>query len=263
MHICQHCNKEFVSKRSLNAHRCEPGRKYREAVLNDNRSEIIDLFVNHYWSVIDIANKFNLTHLRVAELLKSNGIPYDRDVINSRRVHAVAKSKETFIAKYGVDNPSKAESVKDKVKSTCMNKYGSTNGGWSLDSQIKHYLMGTAPNPSRLTDYDEYVETVNKLTRKNKQLVSYTGTCYYSGVEIHNSKHWNHPFSATIDHKTPVLVGFEKGMQPEQIASVNNLVWCCKLLNNYKRAMTEEQFRDSGIIERFKEYEGYLRSTSK
>jgi hypothetical protein len=228
-----------------------------------NKTEIIDLFVNQNWSVIDIANKFILTHLRVADFLKANGVEYDRDVILSRRVYAVAKSKETFIAKYGVDNPSKNTTVRNKAKSTCISKYGSPNGGWSLDSQIKHYLMGKSPDPAYKLDYDVYAEKVNRLTKHNRKSVPYSGICYYSQVEIHTTKHWNDPFRATLDHKIPILVGFEKGLLAEHIASVNNLVWCCKLLNNYKSTMTEEQFKSSGIMERFKQYESYLRSTSK
>lgn len=263
MHKCRHCSKEFAAKHSLNSHRCSAARSYKEAILVNNKSEIIDLFVNQYWSVIDIANKFELTHARVANFLKDNGVEYDRDVILKRRKYAVARSKKTFIAKYGVDNPSKCTDVRSKAQSTCIAKYGVTNGGWSIDSQIKHYIMGKGPHPEKLDNYRVYVEEVSKYTKENKNLVYYTGVCYYSGIEIHTNKHWNHPFRATLDHKIPVLIGFERGIPAKHIASVNNLVWCCRLLNNYKNTMTEEQFRSSGIIERLKDYESYLRSTSK
>jgi hypothetical protein len=263
MPSCPHCNKSFAAQKSLSSHRCKESKAYKIAMLQQNKEEIIELFVEKYWSVQDIAGKFGTTHLSIANFLKSNGIEYDRDVILSRRVYAVARSKETFIKKYGVDNPSKNSDIKDKVKTTCINKYGSTNGGWSIDSQVKHFIMGKTPDPNNKEDYDAYVDKVSRLTKINRKSVPYSGWCYYSGAEVNLGKHWNHPFRATLDHKIPVLIGFAQGIPPEQIASINNLVWCCKLLNVYKGSMTEEQFKNSGIIERFMQYESYLRSASK
>jgi hypothetical protein len=37
------------------------------------------------------------------------------------------RAKETFLKKYGVDNPQKCESVKNKTKETCLEKYGVDN----------------------------------------------------------------------------------------------------------------------------------------
>jgi len=34
------------------------------------------------------------------------------------------KAKETWLEKYGVENPNQSEEVKDKIKQTCIDRYG-------------------------------------------------------------------------------------------------------------------------------------------
>lgn len=48
-----------------------------------------------------------------------------------------AASKQTCLAKYGVDNPQKAKEVKDKTKSTCLLKYGATSYLGTVEAQEK------------------------------------------------------------------------------------------------------------------------------
>jgi hypothetical protein len=56
------------------------------------------------------------------------------------------KKKETFIKKYGVDNPSKSDLIKEKKKKTCLKNYGVTSGLCLRDSvkngMIKKYGVG-------------------------------------------------------------------------------------------------------------------------
>ena len=47
------------------------------------------------------------------------------------------KRKETWLEKYGFDNPAKSEKVKEKGRQTCLNKYGVTNGGWAPEIREK------------------------------------------------------------------------------------------------------------------------------
>lgn len=47
------------------------------------------------------------------------------------------KRKETWLEKYGFDNPAKSEEVKEKGRQTCLNKYGVTNGGWAPEVRKK------------------------------------------------------------------------------------------------------------------------------
>ena len=49
----------------------------------------------------------------------------------------VEKSKETFMKKYGVDNPLKNDLIKSKIKQTCLDKYGVEHNSQSVDIKIK------------------------------------------------------------------------------------------------------------------------------
>ena len=49
----------------------------------------------------------------------------------------LSKRKETCLRKYGVDNPAKLESIKNKAIKTSLKKYGVINGGWSKQAQEK------------------------------------------------------------------------------------------------------------------------------
>lgn len=47
------------------------------------------------------------------------------------------KRIETYINKYGVDNPNKSKEVRDKLKQTCLERYGVENGGGSKQALEK------------------------------------------------------------------------------------------------------------------------------
>lgn len=47
------------------------------------------------------------------------------------------KAKQTFLEKYGVDNPGKVSEVQEKMKRTCLEKYGYTTPFASLEVQEK------------------------------------------------------------------------------------------------------------------------------
>lgn len=52
-------------------------------------------------------------------LLKTNGY-----CLNCSKIFGKEKIKQTCLDKYGVDNPLKCQTVKDKMKKTCIEKYG-------------------------------------------------------------------------------------------------------------------------------------------
>ena len=47
------------------------------------------------------------------------------------------KRIETYIKKYGVDNPNKSKEVRNKLKQTCLERYGVENGGGSMQALEK------------------------------------------------------------------------------------------------------------------------------
>ena len=263
MYICNHCQKSFDKPRSLSAHRCNNSQRFKRAILENNRADIIDKYQNQKVSIVEIANDYGVNHGKVTEFLKENGLELDFWCNNERRAIRAIKSQNTTKERYGVNNVAQLQSSKDKVRATCEKRYGVTNGSASIISSVKHYILGNDVEPHLSNEYEKFKKEVVRVTQKNIEQLEFTGRCYYTEVEISRSCHFNNMFKATIDHKIPIVVGFEQGLSADAIGSVNNLAWCAKLVNTYKRSMTEEQFRASGIIERFKKYEGYLRNNSK
>ena len=263
MHQCMSCKKSFSTGTSLQSHQaqCVRFRRHRREQLENQKTQILDDYLVHKESLLIISQKYGFSYPAIKSYLESLGIDVKKVWHDPERsALRTERARQTSLKKYGVDNPSKAAHIRKKVEQTCMNRYGVHNGSTSAVSQIKHYILGMDVEPNQKMEYQQYKTTVHKLTEKNKKHLSFSGICFYSGVAIQRHRSINDDFRASIDHKIPVIIGFINKIPAEDIASVNNLVWCAKLLNTYKRTMTEEQFRASGIIERFKQYEGQLRN---
>lgn len=259
MHQCQFCNKSFLTAKSLGAHRCKAGQAHTNNLLVSNQKAIVHDYTIEKMSVLELSKKYKVSYPKLFSFLMDTGISIESWTDPQRRQKRVAKIKHTLMERYGVDNTSKLLETRERVKQTCLEKYGVANVSNSIPSQIKHYILGLDVDPSQKVDFAEYRRKVDSITNKNRKFLPFDGVCYYSGCGISREAHYNSNFKASIDHKIPVIVGYEQQLSPEEVGSLNNLVWCAKLLNTYKRSMTEEQFKSSGIIERFIKYESELR----
>lgn len=265
MHQCI-CSKKFNSKPSLTGHQanCTQFKTMMAIKLDSYKDQMVEEYLVKKDSLVLISQKYGFSYPAVKKYIESLGIEVQSVWLDAERRHLRSeRSKQTSIDRYGVDNPAKSPTIRDKVKQTCHNKYGVDNGSNSTISRIKHYILGNDVEPGHAIAYAQYKQIVEQLTKKNKKRLPFSGICYYSQVSIHKTGPINDDLRASVDHKIPVIQGFVSNIPAEDIASINNLVWCAKILNTYKRSMCEDQFRSSGIIERFKKYESYFRSTSK
>ena len=70
-----------------------------------------------------------------------------KEIINKtfskRKEEIIQKRKQTWTEKYGVDNPSKAQKIKDKKAQTCLKNYGVKNGPQNegVKNQIKQTFI--------------------------------------------------------------------------------------------------------------------------
>lgn len=263
MYTCRHCSKSFEKSRSLAAHHCPKSREFHQQLLGSRRAEIVEKYTQQKTSIYELASTYGVTHLKMTQFLKDSGVELDFWTNKERRAVRAEKARITSRNRYGVDNVSQLQSTKDKVKSTCVEKYGVTNGSATIEAAIKHYILGNTVEPHRLMEFKQYKKAVAEATGLSIKSIAFTGKCYYTDTEISKSKHFNNLFKATVDHKIPIIVGFENSIPAHEIGAVNNLVWCARLINTYKKTMTEQQFRASGIIERFKKYESDLRKSSR
>jgi hypothetical protein len=131
------------------------------------------------------------------------------------------------LKKYGVDNVSKVEFIKDKIKNT-----KEINGIIIPDSEIDNW--------------SKYKRDVRRITNNNKGELyeDWDGKDYYDG-EIINSylsyKH-THRFYPTIDHKISVYYGFKNSIDPIIIGSIDNLCFTKRTINSSKRDSIEKDF---------------------
>jgi hypothetical protein len=156
-----------------------------------------------------------------------------------------------------------AKQKQNKIQSTMKERYGVANAGqmpgngWSNNDLEKTEVYF-------LEQFKEYTEEVDLLTKKNKKQLVVTDYCYYTGIKFADAfsdkVNPNDPLKRSLDHKISKWVGFFTGLDPEEVASSSNLVWCLKYCNSVKNQMTAQQFKP--YAEKIREYMIYEGKTS-
>ena len=166
----------------------------------------------------------------------------------------IKKMGDTMESLYGYRN--QGQSLEHRI---AMSKGSNCKNPFASDKfKYNEYIRGKGVLPESKSDFEIYKTKVEELTNINRNLIEFTGRCYYTGQPIYkydgnksvNRNDWN---MATIDHKISVLAGYLKGLSPEIVADVSNLCWCSKYFNSFKGAKCEAEIRLSGMIERFNE----------
>lgn len=174
----------------------------------------------------------------------------------------LVKSYKTCKDKYGVDNPSQSESIKEKKKSTHFKNYGVEHTFQSKiniekrkktllkkynvthNSQIDFVKESKKQfTDKQLNEWKLYKRKVRRLTNKTKQILfeNWNGYDYYDNEyikEYHNldSNDRNYP---TIDHKISVFNGFKDNISVEFISSLENLCVTKRFINSTKNINNE------------------------
>ena len=133
--------------------------------------------------------------------------------------------------KYGVDNVFQLDSVKDKIKITCIKKYGVEH--YRQNEKVKEkekndrLKNGKQIPDEKLSDYEKYRRDVHYHTRKAKNYLyeNWNGLDYYDNEDIsENIKlHHNNYGYPTIDHKMSIKKGFQNNIEPGIIGNLDNL----------------------------------------
>jgi hypothetical protein len=178
--------------------------------------------------------------------------------------------KNKIIYKFGVDNVSKLDFVKNKKAKTfqrnfglnhifqsndlkseyMMNKHGvkhNTQLEWVLKKMRETGIKNGNYTPDELkTEFQKYRKNVNKITNKNKKqlLIHWNGNDYYDGELIKDNfnLNYNNENYPTIDHKISIQHGFLNEIDPSIIGGLENLCITKRSINIYKNKLTEEQF---------------------
>lgn len=112
-------------------------------------------YITNKMSLPKIKEKYGLSYSITLELLRRYDIP--KRTAREAGIICFEQTKNTWLNKYGVDNVSKVESIKDKKKETSLKNYGVDNI-WKLpgyrDIARKSFLEKTG------MDLDEHVSSV-------------------------------------------------------------------------------------------------------
>lgn len=138
---CIFCQKEFVTKNHVKLHinhhhninEVENEINYLKSVKSGVEIDFSDIkkMYNDGYNVTDIAIKYGLN---VRNYIKLIGIARNASESKKTKIY-IDKVKSTLLQRYGVDNLSKSEKIKEKKKQTYLRNYGYENN--FCNSQIR------------------------------------------------------------------------------------------------------------------------------
>lgn len=137
---CYICNKEINNKDHNHIYRC--AKKYNINIEKDEikfnqlkyqtsiditYNWIYNLYIIEGWSLPDFKNKYCLAYNQTQFLLDYFNIKKRNISESCCENRKIEKTKKTLITKYGVENVSRAEKIKQKKKETFLQNYGVDN----------------------------------------------------------------------------------------------------------------------------------------
>ena len=145
-YICPFCKKKMNKNNIKHIYYCKENKeitnkediKYEYLIFNYSK-EIIASIINDYkelFSLPMLKEKYNIDFKSITFILKYNNIKI-RNSSESNLLITSKKSKITCIEKYGVDNVSKSDLIKQKKRETFMKHYGVDNI-WKTKDYVKN-----------------------------------------------------------------------------------------------------------------------------
>ena len=140
-----------------------------------SKEELYDYYITQNHSRLETAEHFNIDERKLKDILSKNNIKKPRELfyknaLNSIRNRSIDdrkkshnKMKETCLKRYGVDNPAKAQIVKDKYYKTISSR----DKDIDLDSIIKDYLFNNLTLKEISIKYNISLNHVGYLLSKN------------------------------------------------------------------------------------------------
>ncbi|NDF16367.1 MAG: hypothetical protein EB079_00155 [Verrucomicrobia bacterium] len=168
------------------------------------------------------------------------------------------KIKETCLDRYGVTSYTKTEDYKKKTIETNLEKYGTVHESKTKEGQKKRKKTriekGNQIPDELLEPYTIYRKLVdnNLDIIRNKFLEDWDGFDYYDGEYIKNnlSIDCKSRLYPTIDHKVSVYYGFINNISVEEISDKKNLCVTKSYINSKKRELNENEFLEKYEIKK-------------
>lgn len=148
--------------------------------------------------------------------------------------------------------------INNKKQSLAMKKSHAERGysiGYVQQNKISYKI------PKFGKEFKEYRGIVEKMTTKMIRKYFYTNNrvdeskmpqyCYYTGIKFDDCKGPTNPNSwlkRSVDHKISIIHGFLLGKTPEEICSMDNLIFVLKYVNTIKGNTVHESFKSMAKI---------------
>ena len=144
-----------------------------------SEDELYNLYIIQNLSAAEIGNIFNVSEAAICKRIKKYGIKKSLEKIKEQRI-------QTYLEKYGCENPTQSKEIKDKIKKTNLTKYGcetplqnkeiqekmkQTNlEKYGCECSLQNNTVKEKRKQTNLTKYGcEYVAQVNEVKEKIKQ----------------------------------------------------------------------------------------------
>ena len=127
--ICKYCKKEIsinVFKRHLKKHIKNYEKKYYD-ILILNQEELIKDYIDNGYSFYDLELKYKIKNGLIRSYLNYNGVKLRNNSESKKTKKYSVKFKKTFKSKYGVENPSQLDEIKEKKRKTSERNNGYIN----------------------------------------------------------------------------------------------------------------------------------------
>lgn len=181
------------------------------------------------------------------------------------------KTKKSIIEKYGVDNLSKSNIIKQRKIDTTYKNYGVNYTFQSDINKIKrsnslfekygvyHNSQLESYKEMRLKDtfendleYRKYRNHIRRITKINKISLfeNWDGYDYYDKEYIKDNLvlfNWKNRLYPSVDHKFSIIYGYINNISPEILGDLNNLCITKRYINSSKNKRTEEEYLNKNI----------------
>ena len=129
----------------------------------DQEKEIIDFYLKPK-GVEETALHFSVNESTILRVLRENSIPrHSKQVIYNLRLQ---KAKSTNLERYGVENVFQNENIKQKIKQSCLSKYGTDN--YTKTDECKQKRKNTTLKKYGVENVFQNNEIKEKIKQKNQ-----------------------------------------------------------------------------------------------
>lgn len=235
-------NIKYGDKIFVLSHQLSKGSHYKVNCICDNCSNVKKMNFEYYYSITNALKENYYCNVCVKKIKtnKTNLEKYGCENISSSQM-IKNKRKETNLKKWGVENVFQNEEIKKRNINTFNKKYGlyyTKTEDYRKKSEETRRNKNSKIFENERVDYKKYKKLVNSYTRISykKLLENWDGFDYYDKEYIKNNfkLHFNNIHYPTIDHKISIFNGFKSSIPPEIIGNIENLCFTKRNNNSSK-----------------------------